>query len=488
MASPAVAATTEGALATAGANVAVTLPGSGGASDGYLVIIAKGSVSVTVNTLTDWAEALDEATGTGLAVLWYTGTGVPSDPTFVQSGNSRSAWAAYRITGTDRATTPTVGTTATGSSINPNPPSATVTGGPKDILAIAVFSRGGEIADDDSLVSAFPTNYTSGQVEKSAGTVGSNLAGIIGSAARQVSAASSEDPGTFTAVTGAWRAQTIIVYPAVPISVSGGVASESDTAPAGKVLQVYTASPAAESDTALVGQVAQRYTASPAAEADTAPAGTVIQPQIVSGGVASEADSAPAGQAQQIYPAGTASESDTALAGQVAERYTASPAGEADSAPAGHVLQVYTTTPASEGDSAPGGSVLQVYTASPATEADAALPGSVSQGGSGTTVNGGVASEADSAPGGLVAQVYTAAPATEADVAIVGQVLQAIIVQGGVAGEGNSAPAGTASTATDWSYNPAANWTYAGMAGFTYTGGTAATYGGDPDWTYHGGD
>lgn len=214
MASPAVAGTTEGALGSAGANVAVTLPAGGSASDGYLVIIAKGSVSCTINALTDWAEALDEAAATGLVVLWYTGAGVPSNPTFVQSASSRSAWAAYRITGTDRTVTPTVGTTATGSSINPNPPSATVTAGPKDVLAIAVFSRGGEIADDDSLVSAFPTNYTDGQVEKSAGTVGTNLAGIIGAAARQISAASSEDPGTFTAATGAWRAQTIIVYPA----------------------------------------------------------------------------------------------------------------------------------------------------------------------------------------------------------------------------------------------------------------------------------
>jgi hypothetical protein len=217
VAAPAVAGTTEGGLTSAGTSLPVTLPAGGASTDGYLVIVAKGSGAVTINALADWTEIVDAATAADLAFLWYTGTGVPANPTFVQSGSSRSVWCAYRITGTSRSRTPTIGTIATGSSVNPNPPSASVTGGPLDILAIACFAGAGELADNDSLVTTFPTNYSSGQVEKTGGIGGSNLAGILGSAARQVTGASSEDPGTFTLGTSrAWRAQTIIVYPLAP--------------------------------------------------------------------------------------------------------------------------------------------------------------------------------------------------------------------------------------------------------------------------------
>ena len=217
MASPAIGGVTEGGLLAAAANVAVTLPAGGSEYDEYIVIIAKGSVSCSINTLTGWTELLDEAVAAGLAIIRYTGAGVPSNPTFVQSASSRSVWCAYRITGANKSIAPQVGTTATGTSTTPNPPSRAVTGGPKDILAIACFAGAGEAADTDVIVTTFPTNYTLGQVEKTGGTSGTNLAGILGAAARQVSAVSSEDPGTFTQnASRAWRANTIVVHPAIP--------------------------------------------------------------------------------------------------------------------------------------------------------------------------------------------------------------------------------------------------------------------------------
>jgi hypothetical protein len=122
-------------------------------------------------------------------------------------------WGALRIEQADKAITPEIGTTATGTSNVPNPPSRAVTGGPKDILAIAAFTGAGELADNDSLVTTFPTNYTDGQIEKTGGVGGTNLGGLLGVAARQISAASSEDPGTFTQnASRAWRAQTIVVH------------------------------------------------------------------------------------------------------------------------------------------------------------------------------------------------------------------------------------------------------------------------------------
>jgi hypothetical protein len=219
VASPAVGGITEGGLTGTGTSLAVTLPGSGAASDEFIVIIAKGSGSNTINALTGWTELLDENVASGLAIIRYTGAGVPSNPTFTQSATSRSVWGALRITGANKSIAPQVGTTATGTSTTPNPPSVTVSGGPKDILAIACFSMTGavEVADDDSLVTTFPTNYTLGQIEKTGGTTGTNLSGGLGVAARQVSAASSEDPGTFTqSASRGWRAQTIVVHPAVP--------------------------------------------------------------------------------------------------------------------------------------------------------------------------------------------------------------------------------------------------------------------------------
>src|SRR5262245_45284966 len=222
MASAVLAGSAESGHTTAATSLTVTLPGSGTDTDGYLIVIGKGATANTINALTDWTEVggIDENTAGGFAIMWYTGTGVPGNPTFTQSAGSRSQCAAYRITGTSRAITPTVGTTATGTSTTPDPPSATVTGGPKDVLVFAAFSITGavEVADDDTLVTTFPTNYTDGQIEKTGGTVGTNLAGGIGVAAEQLTAASSEDPGTFTQnASRGWRAQTIIVYPATSL-------------------------------------------------------------------------------------------------------------------------------------------------------------------------------------------------------------------------------------------------------------------------------
>lgn len=476
MASPAVAATTEGALGSAGTNVAVTLPGGGSASDGYLVVIAKGATAATINALTDWTEVLDENAVTGLAVLWYTGTGVPANPTFVQSASTRSAWAAYRITGTDRAALPTVGTTATGSSTAPDPPAATVTGGPKDILSIAVFSRGGEIADDDTVVTTFPTSYTLGQVEKSAGTAGTNLAGIIGSAARQVSAASSENPGTFTIITGAWRAQTIIVYPGSPITVNGGVAPELDSGPAGKVLQTYTASPAAESDSVLGGSIIQPQliAGGVSGEADSAPSGAVIQPQIVAGGVGGETGSVPAASVRQVYAGGVAAEADSVPSGVIIQPQLVSggAASESDSAPAGTVRQIYTASSAGEADSVPAGKVQQTYVAGSASESDSALAGGVAE-----TFTASFAAESNSVPAGKVRQVYVASVAAEANAAAGGQVLQVYVAS--PASEADTAPSGSidqgagGGTTVDGGVASEGDGTLAGLVAQIYTAGPA---------------
>lgn len=221
MALPGIGGLTEGGLTAAGTSLPVTLPSGGAAEDEYIVIIAKGSVSCTINALTGWTELLDEAVANGLAVLRYTGAGVPSNPTFVQSASSRSVWGAYRITTPDKAITPEIGVTATGTSTTPNPPARAVTGGPKDVVAICFFSAAGELADDDTLVTTFPSGSGAG-IEKTGGISGTNLAGLLGAAGLVVSDTSSVDPGTFTQnASRAWRSNTIVIHGlVVPMSTS----------------------------------------------------------------------------------------------------------------------------------------------------------------------------------------------------------------------------------------------------------------------------
>jgi hypothetical protein len=219
MASPVVEGTAETAVSTAGTSHAITLPASIASTDLVLLTMEIGSTSATLNALTDWTELLDEAVAHGLKILYYSGAGVPGNPTFTSSAATRSATIAWRISGAEVPATqaPQIGTTATGTGTTPNPPSVTPTGGSKDYLFIAMFGRDGEEADDDTWATAAPTNYTpTTPLQKACGVAGTNLGGMVAAASRQLTAAS-DDPGTFTAATGNWRAQTIAVHPATVV-------------------------------------------------------------------------------------------------------------------------------------------------------------------------------------------------------------------------------------------------------------------------------
>lgn len=220
MAAPAVVGTpTETAISTASTSHVVNLP-SGAAGNMFLALLSKGSAGTTpsVNALTGWTELLDEAIVLGLyaAVKVCDGT-EGATTTFTLSSATRGAWIVYEISGQAATATqlPEIGTTATGSSTTPNPPSRSVTNGPKDILAIAFAGRNGEEADDDTWATAAPTTPVTftGLTQKACGVAGTNLAGILCSASATANTATM-DPGTFTIATGAWRANTIVIHPA----------------------------------------------------------------------------------------------------------------------------------------------------------------------------------------------------------------------------------------------------------------------------------
>jgi hypothetical protein len=63
-------------------------------------------------------------------------------------------------------------------------------------------------------VTSAPSGF-GGLLQKACGTAGTNLAGMIATA-HLASTTATSNPGTFSAATGAWRAQTIVVHPAPP--------------------------------------------------------------------------------------------------------------------------------------------------------------------------------------------------------------------------------------------------------------------------------
>lgn len=227
MASPAVVGTpAETAISTASTSHVVNLP-SGTAGNMFVAIMSKGSQGTTpsVNALTGWNELLDEAIVLGLyiAVKECDGT-EDATTTFTLSSATRGAWIVYEVSGQEVFATqaPQVGTTATGSSTTPNPPSVSVSGGSKDVLTIACFGRSGEEADDDTWVTAAPSGF-GGLLQKACGTAGTNLGGMIATAHLQETTATA-DPATFTCATGAWRSQTVVIHPAPPPPTQTSVA------------------------------------------------------------------------------------------------------------------------------------------------------------------------------------------------------------------------------------------------------------------------
>ncbi len=226
----------ETAIATASTTHVVNLP-SGAAGNLFVAIMSKGSAGTTpsVNALTGWTELLDEAIVLGLFIAYKSVDGTEgTTTTFTLSSATRGAWIVYEISGHEAPGTqaPQIGTTATGTSATPDPPAVTPTGGAKDYLWVAFSGMAGEEADDDTWGNTPPTNYTpSPPRQKSCGTAGTSLGGLILSAERALNAAS-EDPGTFGVdVSAAWRAQTIVIHPssASPqnVAVTGRTSSSS---------------------------------------------------------------------------------------------------------------------------------------------------------------------------------------------------------------------------------------------------------------------
>jgi hypothetical protein len=213
---PVVQATNTSATLTAGTSHVVSLPAGIVAGDLLIICLDKGSTSATVNAHADWTELLDEASANGLYIAYRWAAGGETNPTLVTSAATRSAEATFRISGAENPAiqAPQIGTTSSGASTTPDPPTTTPTGGAKDYLWITFCGSAGEQADDGTFCTAFPTGYTDNQLEKTCGVAGTNLGGLIAAATKQANAAS-DNPATFTISESlGWRAQTIAIHPA----------------------------------------------------------------------------------------------------------------------------------------------------------------------------------------------------------------------------------------------------------------------------------
>jgi hypothetical protein len=206
---PTVVATNVGNSGVSTAAHAINMPASISVGDLLLVAFCNDDVdTVSITSGTDWAQLFSTSNASmRLSVYWKIATGSGDNLTLTTSGSEGTAHISYRITGHAAATDPECGTTATGSSTSPDPPSLNPSAwDAEDTLWIAVYGWDGHVAN-----SAYPTSYDDNQLtERWANASGSGVA----MATRELNA-SSDDPGVGTIGSEEWAANTIAIRPAV---------------------------------------------------------------------------------------------------------------------------------------------------------------------------------------------------------------------------------------------------------------------------------
>jgi len=191
----------------------VTMP-AGVAAGNLILVLFVADTTPTITWPANWNQIVFvQPTGfTGEARYKISDGTEGASITVTTSVAEQSAHITYRISGHNSGTAPTgTITTAAATSVNPNPPAHNpATWDSEDTLWLAgFFSDNGSAAD---AITAAPTNYASELMEQSGQAT---TAGVgVGSAQRDLAAAS-DDPDPFTiSASRAWRAFTIAVRPA----------------------------------------------------------------------------------------------------------------------------------------------------------------------------------------------------------------------------------------------------------------------------------
>jgi len=221
MATPVIAGTNTSV--GSGGSLTAALPASIAAGDLLLMLVVVASnAAQTVTTPTGWTQLFNDV-GPGLlrrlACFYKTATGSEGSSVSITASGGGLACLTWRITGWTG--TPAAGTTATGSSTAPTPPSLSPSWGSGTTLWLACM---GDAVSSSSI--APPTNYSNGfQADQTSTSPQAHAA-----AASRALTAASEDPGAFTISSGSWAANTIAIQGA-PSNFSQTVSVTSTAAP-----------------------------------------------------------------------------------------------------------------------------------------------------------------------------------------------------------------------------------------------------------------
>lgn len=197
---------------------AVTLPAGVTAGDLLLAFAANDTTTTawTASPGNGWTQLSDEVQGATHRLAVYALIADGSDGLSIAATNNNDySVAVVAITvGTHGVTNvltdiviPAAATNTTG---NADPPSANG-GSSKDWLAVAACACDFTNAGDS--VSAQPSTYTTGVLTKSAASTSSVG---LGTAHKELSAATTEDPGVFTNTSRPWIAKTLLIPPPAP--------------------------------------------------------------------------------------------------------------------------------------------------------------------------------------------------------------------------------------------------------------------------------
>jgi hypothetical protein len=187
----------------------LNLPSGIVAGERLLLVIGKSStLAQNCTTPAGWTQLINENQAQG-ALHVYTRIADGSEGatlSLTTSAATAVCCMAFRMKNAASATGPAIGTTATGSSTAPNPPSLTPSWGSARNLWIAF----GGIRSTAATVSAWPTGYTNNQTSL-ASTGGTTNRLFL---ATKYATGTVDDPATFTlSASVSWRSNTLAVRP-----------------------------------------------------------------------------------------------------------------------------------------------------------------------------------------------------------------------------------------------------------------------------------
>ena len=328
MAFPVIASVTASSFGTDATAHLVAMPATVDANDLLIVGFANDG-SATVTTPGGWTLIQSDANSTAARLSSYYKIAVGNEDgttvDFVTSATEKAAAQVYRITAASwhGTTPPETAAAATGGGAGPDPPSTNPAGwNVEDTLWIAMYG-----ADDDDDASTYPTNYTNGTYTQSDN---SNASASMGSARRELAAAS-DDPGIFTIAAGEeWITITLAIRPSGSVTLTGVLFTKAPAFFTGVITTTVSVSGVlfTKAPAFFTGTISAQYTLSGVlfSQAPTFFTGAITTQNTLSGTLFVQAPTFPTGAITAIYALGGAlfAEAPTFFTGAITQAFTLS--------------------------------------------------------------------------------------------------------------------------------------------------------------------